>query len=125
MRSTGRSPKDQDKDKESGKQSISIPVCNLLLIASEGNYVSLRYLKEGKPEQLLIRNTMKNIESQIDGKLLFKCHRAFIINHSFVEKVLGNSQGYRLRLQHLDEEIPVARSLTKAFRERMDITEGS
>jgi hypothetical protein len=104
---------------ENGKQTLSFPVEDLVFIASLGNYLSIRYLKEGTPEQLLIRNTMKNIEHQSNMDLLFKCHRAFIINPLLVEKVSGNSQGYRLQMRYFKDEIPVARSFTKSFRERM------
>lgn len=48
-----------------------------------------------------------------------KCHRAFVVNLHFVEKVKGNSQGYRLMLKGWDEEIPVARSYNKEIREKM------
>jgi DNA-binding LytR/AlgR family response regulator len=50
---------------------------------------------------------------------MFKCHRGFIINLAFVEKVNGNSQGYRLLIKYLDTEIPVARNYSKSFREAL------
>jgi hypothetical protein len=105
---------------ENRKQQVRIPASSLICVESEGNYIHTWYLKEGKIVGLLIRNTIKNIGIQV-GKAenLFKCHRAYIINLRFIEKILGNSQGYRLRVKYLDKEIPVARNYSKSFREAM------
>ena len=106
---------------ENKNQKIETPASNLICIESEGNYVNTWFLEEGKIVRLLIRNTIKNIESQIqEAGNLFKCHRAFIVNLSYVEKVMGNSQGYRLLVKYLDKEIPVARNYSKSFREALN-----
>jgi hypothetical protein len=103
---------------ENKNQKIETPASNLICIESEGNYVNTWFLQEGKIVRLLIRNTIKNIETQIqEAENMFKCHRAFIINLSYVDKVMGNSQGYRLMVKYLDKEIPVARNYSKSFRE--------
>ncbi len=106
---------------ENRNQKIETFASNLICIESEGNYVNTWFLEEGRIVRLLIRNTIKNIETQIKwtGKL-FKCHRAFIINLSHIEKVTGNSQGYRLLIRYLDKEIPVARNYSKSFREAIN-----
>jgi hypothetical protein len=106
---------------ENKNQKIETPASNLICIESEGNYVNTWFLEEGKIVRLLIRNTIKNIESQIqEAENMFKCHRAFIVNLSLVEKVMGNSQGYRLMIKYLDKEIPVARNYSKSFREALN-----
>ncbi len=105
---------------ENKNQQIETPASNLICIESEGNYVNTWFLEEGKIVRLLIRNTIKNVETQIlEAGNLFKCHRAYIINLSHVEKVMGNSQGYRLMVKYLDKEIPVARNYSKSFREAL------
>ncbi len=107
---------------ENRSQEVMTSLSNLVYIESEGNYVNIRHLKEGKPVQSLVRNTLKNIEQQIEGSgPLLKCHRAFIVNLSHVEKVIGNSQGYHLRVNHSNNEIPVARSYSKAFKNGMSM----
>jgi hypothetical protein len=99
---------------------FSVQVKNLVYIESVGNYVSIWYLKDSeKISYELVRNTIKNIESALDNTMLFKCHRAFIVNLSFVERVKGNSQGYRLVVRHVEKEIPVARNYTRDFREKL------
>lgn len=99
-------------------QAIEIPSSSLICIESEGNYIRVWYLEKGRIMNEMIRNTLKNIEPEVLGADdLFKCHRAFIINLSHIEKVSGNSQGYRLHLKYIEREIPVARNYTKPFRE--------
>ena len=72
---------------ENKKQKIEIPSSNLICIESEGNYVNTWFLEEGKIIRSMVRITLKNIESQI-GKSgsFFKCHRAYIVNLSHIEK---------------------------------------
>ena len=103
---------------ENMKQKIEMPASNLICIESEGNYVNTWFIEEGKIISTLVRNTIRNIESQI-GKAdsLFKCHRAYIVNLSHIEKVKGNSQGYQLVVKYLEKEIPVSRNYSKSFRE--------
>lgn len=106
---------------ENKNQKIDTPASNLICIESEGNYVNTWFLEEGKIVRLLICNTIKNIENQIqEAENLFKCHRAYIINLSYIEKVTGNSQGYRLLIRYLDKEIPVARNYSKSFKEAIN-----
>ncbi len=103
---------------ENNNQKIEIPGSNLICIESEGNYVNAWYIEEGKIIRMMIRNTIKNVESQIEkADNLFKCHRAYIVNLSHIKKVKGNSQGYRLEVNYLDKEIPVSRNYSKSFRE--------
>lgn len=108
---------------ENRNQKIETPASHLICVESEGNYVNTWFLEEGKIVRLIIRNTIKNIEAQImEAGNLFKCHRAYIINLSQVEKVTGNSQGYRLSMKYLDKEIPVARNYSKSFKEAISKT---
>ena len=76
------------------QQKIETPVSNLICIESEGNYVNTWFLEEGKIVRLLIRNTIKNVETQIlEAGNLFKCHRAYIINLSQCRKSYGEFTG--------------------------------
>ncbi len=105
---------------ESGKQNQTFNAEHILLVESEGNYVNISCVENEVVKKYLIRNTIKNIETLLkDRKSFFKCHRAFIINLSYVQNVNGNSQGFNLELQHHDNTIPVSRTYTKDFKMRM------
>ncbi len=105
---------------ESGKQIVNINADHIIAIESEGNYIKVLTVEDDEVKSELIRNTIKNLEDQLSSRLsFFKCHRAFIINLSYVENVSGNSQGFNVDLLKLDKSIPVSRTYTKDFKKRM------
>lgn len=77
---------------------------------SEGNYSLLFYLVNGKIQRKLVRLSLKNLEDQIGHESIFRCHRSYIINSNLIEKKEGNSQGFKLSLNHIDGKIPVSRA---------------
>ncbi len=96
--------------------TIQTTAFQLLCVESEGNYLNIWCLEEGKIVQHVIRNTVKNIIEQLgDASGLFCCHRAYIVNLRYIDHAEGNSQGYRLTLQYLQKDIPVSRNYTNAF----------
>ena len=105
---------------ESGKQTININADHIIAIESEGNYINVLTIEDDQVKSELIRNTIKNLEDQLsDRSSFFKCHRAFIINLSYVQNVSGNSQGFNVDLLKLNKSIPVSRTYTKDFKKRM------
>lgn len=114
----------EEKDKKgntflevtSGTQTFSFAYHSIVSLKSEGNYVEVSFLEDGQLKNELIRSTLKNIEDLAEDGRLFRCHRAFMVNLSHVKKVSGNSQGYTLKMDFGDEEIPVARSYSKEFK---------
>ena len=107
---------------KSGLQNYSFPFSSILFLESEGNYVQIYYIENEQIKTQLIRNTLKNISTEILEKELFKCHRAFMVNINNVEKVKGNSHGISITLKQINKQIPVSRSNTKAFIELFDST---
>lgn len=86
---------------------------------AEGNYVKVTYhsAKEGRTVQKMIRATMKQAEASVAGcPFIVRCHRAFLVNIRTVQKVDGNSQGYRLWLKGCKDEIPVSRAYAKEVK---------
>lgn len=87
---------------------------NLLYIESTGNYVTVWY-KDGEIiKHKSVRATMKSIPEQSN---LVRCHRAFIVNLDKVIKADGNSQGYRLFIDGLEQQVPVSRAYTSVVRD--------
>lgn len=102
------------------KETLEIEPDQMLLAEAEGNYVKIVCFREGKPFQRSLRITMKQVEDAFsDYPFIQKCHRAFLVNLHFIEKVKGNSQGYRLLLKDWEEEIPVSRAYNKEIREKV------
>ncbi|MFC2101647.1 LytTR family DNA-binding domain-containing protein [Bacteroidota bacterium] len=100
------------------KDEISIRVADLLLVDAEGNYITVYYLKNGSPTSSLLRNTLLYAELVVAAyPEIFKCHRSFLVNLYRIQKVNGNSQGYRLVIPGIPEEVPVSRSNAGRLKE--------
>lgn len=96
---------------DNGKDELSVPLSDLLAIDAERNYITIYYLEFGEPRSALLRNTLSYAEEILAGyPAIFKCHRSFLVNVDRVVKVKGNSQGYRLLINGVPDEIPVSRS---------------
>ncbi|MBN1398012.1 MAG: LytTR family transcriptional regulator [Bacteroidetes bacterium] len=93
----------------------------LCFIKSAGNYVEVYSNKNGIIKPTLLRNSFKNIGSQVTTSgTIIKCHRTYMVNTSMVVSVEGNSQGYKVRIKDYELEIPVSRSYTKDIQERIN-----
>lgn len=101
------------------KETVTVyPDC-ILYLESSGNYVKVNYLCDGVVTQKQIRNTISQIASDLQCfTYLVRCHRAYMVNVSYITNIEGNSQGYQLSLKYLEEEIPVSRSYTKEFKNK-------
>lgn len=99
------------------KQIIELPNQEILYFESMQNYVAVYFYQNQQIEKELIRNTLKNIELQVQNSNLLRCHRSFMVNPNQVEKVEGNAQGLKLKLRHLDDvQIPVSRKYIPEIR---------
>lgn len=101
------------------KERLEVSVRDFLYAEAEGNYVKVVYysVKGQGTIRKLLRVTMKQAEETIAGySYIIRCHRAFLVNVRKVVKVEGNSQGYHLRLEGCEEEVPVSRAYAKEVK---------
>lgn len=106
---------------ENEKDKIVLKIGDLLYIESVGNYAEVHYLIEQNLKKSILRSSLKKLENDLkDFDELLRCHRAFIVNIKKIKKATGNSQGYRLRLENTDFEIPVSRNYTKSLKEKLN-----
>jgi len=92
------------------KQQIKLTENEFLYAESQQNYVAISHLQDGKIKEVVLRNTLKNILTQLPEKPFFRCHQSYLVNTDLIENVSGNAQGLRLRLNGLNDfEIPVSR----------------
>jgi uncharacterized membrane protein YidH (DUF202 family) len=105
---------------DSGKEQVSLLVSDLLFIKSEGNYITVGYLRNGRMTKTMLRNTMKYAADLMEPyTYILQCHRSWLVNLGRIKKVSGNSQGLRLVVEGFDEEIPVARNQSASFRQKI------
>jgi DNA-binding LytR/AlgR family response regulator len=94
---------------ENQKENLQLDLKDLFYIEAADNYSKVVFRKNGKINSTLIRSSLKRIAEQFNQPELFRCHRTFIVQLRNVEKVSGNSQGYRLYFKDLNESVPVSR----------------
>ncbi len=98
------------------KEDLSFLTNEFIYAESEGNYVVFHLIKQGKTFDVIIRNSIGEIEKQlVDIPYLMRTHRAFIVNLKKVIVKDGNSLGYKLKLKGSNNIIPVSRQNTKIF----------
>ena len=102
---------------ENLKESLSIVPSKLLYLISQDNYVEFFWCENCKIHKRLLRNTLSYYEKQLNGdNRFFRCHRAYIVNLTKIESVSGNSQGYLIVMNGVEDSIPVSRSKAKDLK---------
>jgi two-component system LytT family response regulator len=95
-----------------GSRCWFVPLREVQLLASEGNYVRLSW---GKIKPLLARN-LAAIEQRLDPAQFFRANRRQIINLRFVESIEAGVNG-RLHAQLRDgPEVEISRRQARLFR---------
>lgn len=100
------------------KDNLSIKVSLLLLIRAANNYIEV-FWKEGKIiKSQMIRTSLSRAEELLkEQKFIFKCHRSYMVNINFIDKIEGNVQGYKLFFENLDFSIPVSKNFAYKLKE--------
>jgi len=104
---------------ENEKENLQMNLNDLFYIEAADNYSKIVYRKDKKINRTLIRSSLKRLEDQFSQAELFRCHRTFIVQLRNVERVSGNSQGYRLHFKEFEESIPVSRRSGVVLHERI------
>jgi len=124
-KSVASTPKIDDTEKivikgDYQKEKVDIKVMDLLYVASANNYVKVYYFDNSKVVYSILRITMKKMEDTLlPYPNFFRCHRAYMINLYRVKEVIGNAQGYKIKLEDVEELIPVSRNLNAEFSDKV------
>jgi hypothetical protein len=100
------------------KDSLAIKVSLLLLIRSANNYIEV-FWKEGEiVKNQMVRCSMVNAEETLkEHKFIFKCHRSFMVNINYIDKIEGNSQGYKLFFEDINFPVPISKNTVTRLKE--------
>ena len=101
-------------------QQLQVPADRILYLESRQNYVTIRHLDaENTLTESTLRNTLKDLLTQLPEAEFFRCHQSYIVRLDRIEEVSGNAQGLRLTLRDGDEnEVPVSRRYIAELRNR-------
>jgi hypothetical protein len=105
-------------DSDYQKDSLSIKVSLILFIRSANNYIEVFWKENVTIKSQLVRCSMTKAEEILkEDKFIFKCHRSYLVNINHIEKVEGNSQGYRLFFEKVDFFVPVSKNFSNKLIE--------
>lgn len=102
----------------SGKDQLRLRPESFLYIKSEDNYVEIYYISDDRLKNILLRNTLKNIERENAGiPFLLRCHRSYIVNPTKIMHVLKLNRQIQLDMG-FSSIIPVSKKYHSHFIKR-------
>lgn len=81
----------------------------VLFLKVEGNYISVSFMKEGKVQRIMLRNTLKNLRAQLPASFI-NCHRSFLVQLCRFDKIKRIEGKPMLVGHHHDQKVPVSAS---------------
>lgn len=100
------------------KDNLSIKVSLLLFIRAANNYIEVFWKEGDRHKSQMIRTSLLKVEELLkEHKFIFKCHRSYMVNINFIDKIEGNIQGYKLFFENLDFSIPVSKNFAYKLKE--------
>lgn len=107
----------------SGALKISVSADSIYYIASQDNYVEIRYELGGQLLNYLMRCRTTRLEKQLEGTSLIRCHRSYIVNVDNVGQLKREGSRVFLVMNHPDaKKIPVSKSYYKTISDHLDRT---
>ncbi len=107
---------------ENRSEKIELHITDLMLIKSADNYIEVFYKEEEQIKKKLIRNSLKNIEEQLNKYNVFiRCHRTSLVNVKNIAKLIRNNGVHKIQMLEYNEEIPVSRQYLLRVKEAIEI----
>lgn len=103
---------------ETEKLRFSIKSRDILYVESTDNYVTVHTNEEGRLKKVMLRNTMKRLEKELDGTLIHRCHRSYMVNFENIKLVKLISANLYIYMDFREEiRIPVSKSYAEHVHE--------
>ena len=103
---------------ESEKLRFSIKSRDILFVESTDNYVTVHTVEKGKIKKIMLRNTMKRLEKELEGTLIQRCHRSYMVNFENIKLVKLISTNLYIYMDFAEEiRIPVSRTYAEHVHE--------
>ena len=102
------------------KESLDVHPSEVVYATSQGNYVRIYYVDCGRVNNMSIRTSMKNVSDLLCRQsYIMQCHRAFIVNLRYVEKVESRNSGIALVMQYGEEVVLVSKQYAAEVKDRI------
>jgi len=106
---------------ETGKLRFSLHASDVLFIESTDNYVTVYVQDKDRMKKVMLRNTMKRLEKELEKTLIQRCHRSYMVNFENVKMVRLSGTSLYIYLDNTDESrIPVSRTYTEKVHEMIN-----
>lgn len=99
---------------EYGNYSLEIPETDFIYAEAADNYCIVYFYKNDGPEKEMVRISLSKLLQQVQTDVIRQTHRSFIVNLSKVVRSKGNSSGYKLSLDDLNNELTISRNFIPA-----------
>ena len=96
-----------------GQELIRVLIKDIIYIEAEKNYLVLRI----GGDMIRIRETMTNALNELQGKGFIRCHKGYLVNADYIEKL--RSSEVLLRVGNESIALPMGRSYEKEVRKRI------
>lgn len=104
---------------EKGVLRLSLSGSDLLYIESSDNYVWIHYTVNEKLKRYLLRNTLKNLEKELENTMVTRCHRSFLVNLERVKVIRRDKDGLYIELDAPNSnDLPVSKSYQRKVSEK-------
>ncbi len=103
---------------ETEKLRFSIKSRDILFVESTDNYVTVHTTEKGMIKKIMLRNTMKRLEKELEGTLIQRCHRSYMVNFENIKLVKLISTNLYIYMDFPEEiRIPVSRTYAEHVHE--------
>jgi hypothetical protein len=103
---------------ETEKLRFSVKSRDILYVESTDNYVTIYTNEKGKLKKIMLRNTMKRLEKELEGTLIQRCHRSYMVNFENIKLVKLISTNLYIFMDFSEEiRIPVSKSYAEHVHE--------
>lgn len=102
---------------ENDQLRLSIKPKDLLYFESSDNYIVVYYHKDNRIKKELVRNSLKNIEQDMQKYNCIRCHRSYIINLLNVSSIKKNGRSYEINMEGNNVPIPISRGYVETVKE--------
>lgn len=103
---------------ETENDMFQLNLFDLYYIQAIENYIEVVYYSKDGFKKKLLRNTLKNVELQLEKTPVVRCHRSYMVNMTHLQRMEGNALGLKLKLRNLDKKVSVSRSYVDEFKKR-------
>ncbi|MDC8004687.1 LytTR family DNA-binding domain-containing protein [Aureisphaera galaxeae] len=104
-------------------KSVRFNPKDILYISSDDNYVDIHYEEKGARKKMVLRSSLKNVESQIVNPLspILRCHRSYLINAEYFSIKKMTSRSMTIGLTGYEDEVPVSKQYAEQIQQRLQI----